>query len=118
MASDDERSVIFEMIAVGRYVKVSAVDTRTGVEVSIVGDPRRGERALRQAAAAQAALRDAAGRRSGKTGSGRRRTYPAAVVRILRQAQDEAKPIANTQPHPEPVEGGGCVRDVCQRPST
>lgn len=50
MASEDGRSVIFEMLVVGRYVKVSAVDTQTGVEVSIVGDPRRGERALRQAA--------------------------------------------------------------------
>jgi hypothetical protein len=46
----DGHGVIYEMIAVGRYVKVTAVDTRTGLEVSIVGDPRRGERALRQAA--------------------------------------------------------------------
>jgi hypothetical protein len=43
-------NVIIEMIPNGRYVKVSAVDTRTGVEVSIVGDPRRGEAALQQAA--------------------------------------------------------------------
>ena len=50
MASDDGHGVIFEMVASGRYVKVSAVDTQTGVEVSIVGDPRRGERGLRQAA--------------------------------------------------------------------
>jgi len=50
MAWEDERSVIFEMIVIGRYVKVSAVDMQTGVEASIVGDPRRGERALRQAA--------------------------------------------------------------------
>jgi hypothetical protein len=45
-----EHGIIIEMIRDGRYVKVSAVDTRTGVEVSIVGDPRRGEAALRQAA--------------------------------------------------------------------
>ena len=45
-----EHGVIIEMIRDGRYVKVSAVDTRTGVEASIVGDPRRGEAALRQAA--------------------------------------------------------------------
>ena len=46
----NEHGVIVEMIAIGRYVKVTAVDTRTGTEVSIVGDPRRGERALRDAA--------------------------------------------------------------------
>ena len=46
----DEHGVIIEMISVGRYVKVTAVDTRSGTEVSIVGDPRRGERALRDAA--------------------------------------------------------------------
>jgi len=44
-----EHGIIIEMIRDGRYVKVSAVDTRTGIEVSIVGDPRRGENALRQA---------------------------------------------------------------------
>ena len=38
------------MIAIGRYVKVTAVDVSSGREVSIVGDPRRGERALRDAA--------------------------------------------------------------------
>lgn len=46
----EEHGVIFEMIAVGRYVKVSAIDTRTGTEVSIVGDPQRGEHALRETA--------------------------------------------------------------------
>lgn len=46
----DEHGVIFEFIAIGAYVKVSAVDTRTGTEVSIVGDPRRGETALRRVA--------------------------------------------------------------------
>lgn len=50
MASEEQRNVIFEMMTVGRYVKVSAIDTATGVEVSIVGDPRRGERSLRQVA--------------------------------------------------------------------
>ena len=47
---NDEHGVIFEFIAIGSYVKVSAVDTRTGTEVSIVGDPRRGEAALRRVA--------------------------------------------------------------------
>jgi len=46
----NEHGVIVEMITVGRYVKVTAVDTKSGIEVSIVGDPRRGERALRDAA--------------------------------------------------------------------
>ena len=49
MPAEDE-GVIIEMIGMGRYVKVSAVDVRTGTEVSIVGDPRRGEAALRQTA--------------------------------------------------------------------
>jgi len=48
--TSDGHGVIVEMIAIGRYVKVTAVDTRTGIEASIVGDPRRGERALRDAA--------------------------------------------------------------------
>jgi len=42
--------VIFEFINIGAYVKVSAIDTRSGTEVSIVGDPRRGEEALRRVA--------------------------------------------------------------------
>lgn len=46
----DEHGVIIEMISVGRYVKVTAVDTHSGTEATIVGDPRRGERALRDAA--------------------------------------------------------------------
>ncbi len=49
MPSRDE-GVIVEMIAIGRYVKVTAVDVSSGREVSMVGDPRRGERALREAA--------------------------------------------------------------------
>ena len=48
--SSREEGVIVEMIAIGRYVKVTAVDVSSGREVSIVGDPRRGERALREAA--------------------------------------------------------------------
>lgn len=42
--------VILEFIPRGAYVKVSAIDTVTGTEVSIVGDPTRGEAALRQLA--------------------------------------------------------------------
>tara|TARA_A100001037_G_scaffold21543_1_gene17993 strand:- start:2379 stop:2579 length:201 start_codon:yes stop_codon:yes gene_type:complete len=56
-ARNNEHGVIFEFISIGAYVKVSAIDTRTGTEVSIVGDPRRGamrklERALEKNAPA------------------------------------------------------------------
>ncbi len=42
--------VIIEFHQVGAYVKVSAVDTVTFTEVSIVGDPTRSEEALKRAA--------------------------------------------------------------------
>ncbi len=42
--------VIIEFYQVGAFVKVSAVDTATLTEVSIVGDPARGEEALKRAA--------------------------------------------------------------------
>lgn len=45
-----DEGIIIEMIGIGRYVKVTAVDVNSGLEVSMVGDPRRGERALRDAA--------------------------------------------------------------------
>ena len=44
MAKD--REVIIEFLPCGAYVKVSAIDAATGLEVSIVGDPLRGEAAL------------------------------------------------------------------------
>ena len=44
MAKD--REVIIEFLPCGAYVKVSAIDAATGCEVSIVGDPLRGEAAL------------------------------------------------------------------------
>lgn len=50
MAKDEPHGVIIEMISIGRYVKVTACDTRTGIEASIVGDPRRSEQSLRAAA--------------------------------------------------------------------
>ena len=50
MASRDDNRVILEFIPRGAYVKVSAIDPVTGTEVSIVGDPTRGEAALRQLA--------------------------------------------------------------------
>jgi hypothetical protein len=40
------REIIVEFVPCGAYVKVSAIDAATGTEVSIVGDPARGEAAL------------------------------------------------------------------------
>ena len=45
-----EREVIFEFFQVGSTVKVTAVDTATGTEVSIVGDPAAGELMLKRLA--------------------------------------------------------------------
>jgi hypothetical protein len=42
--------VIIEFYQVGAYIKVTAVDTVTYTEVSIVGDPTRSEQALKRAA--------------------------------------------------------------------
>jgi hypothetical protein len=44
------REALIEFHRVGAYVKVSAVDPETMVEVSIVGDPAAGEAALKRAA--------------------------------------------------------------------
>ncbi len=41
--------VIIEFYRVGAFVKVSAVDTATLTEVSIVGDPACGDEALKRA---------------------------------------------------------------------
>lgn len=45
--------VIFEFSAIGNSVKVSAIDSRTGTEVSIVGPVNAGEAALRKNAMAK-----------------------------------------------------------------
>lgn len=42
--------VIFEFQRVGAFVKVSAVDPKTLIEVSIVGSPRAGEEVLKRTA--------------------------------------------------------------------
>ncbi len=49
MVSPDER-VIIEFVKVGAYVKVSAIDPTTRVEVSIVGDPLVSQAKLEQTA--------------------------------------------------------------------
>jgi hypothetical protein len=45
-----EREVIFEFVRVGAAVKMTAVDTATGLEATIVGDPTAGEASLRRLA--------------------------------------------------------------------
>jgi uncharacterized protein DUF6898 len=47
----ERREVLFEFVRVGNAVKVSAIDSATGMEVSIVGDPTVGEAALKRLAA-------------------------------------------------------------------
>ena len=49
MVLPDER-VIIEFVKVGAYVKVSAIDPTTRVEVSIVGDPLVSQAKLEQTA--------------------------------------------------------------------
>lgn len=51
MSGQSTAGIIFEMIVVGRYVKVNAVCTRTGMEVSIVGDPQAPKTELKRIAA-------------------------------------------------------------------
>jgi len=43
-------AVLFEFIRIGAYVKVIAVDERTGTEVSMVGDPSRSSDYLKKLA--------------------------------------------------------------------
>ena len=50
MSRRNEDGVILEFVRIGRYVKVSAIDTKSGTEVSIVGDPAQGEAALQRVA--------------------------------------------------------------------
>lgn len=42
--------VLYEFVTIGAYVKVTAVDAQTGLEVSIVGSPLAGERLLKDIA--------------------------------------------------------------------
>lgn len=43
--------VLIEIRRVGHAVQVNAIDPATGVEVSVVGDPKEGEEALKRTAA-------------------------------------------------------------------
>lgn len=47
---DDEHGYIVEFLSMGDYVKVCAIDPRSGREVSIVGDPAAGKEALSRVA--------------------------------------------------------------------
>ena len=49
MVSLDKR-VIIEFVKVGAYVKVSAIDPTTRVEISIVGDPSMSQATLERTA--------------------------------------------------------------------
>lgn len=44
----NRNSYIIEFIAQGRYVKVTAIDPQTGLEVSIVGDVRENKEILKK----------------------------------------------------------------------
>jgi hypothetical protein len=49
--SDRRRgAVLFEFIRIGAYVKVIAIDERSGTEVSLVGDPSRSRDYLKRIA--------------------------------------------------------------------
>lgn len=45
------REVLYEFRSVGRYLRVNAIDPRTGIEVSMVADPRYGETLIKRLAA-------------------------------------------------------------------
>ena len=47
---NEPQEVIFEFYQAGAYVKVSAIDTETMIEVAIVGDPVAGEETLKRVA--------------------------------------------------------------------
>ena len=47
---NDRHGVIIEFVQQGQFVKVSAVDTRTGIEGVIVGDPAAGQDTLKELA--------------------------------------------------------------------
>ena len=48
MPSNDDKRIIIEFIQVGAYVKVSAIDPISSVEVSIVGDPSASQEILKR----------------------------------------------------------------------
>ena len=45
------REVLYEFAKVGRHLRVSAIDPRTRIEISMVADPRYGETLIKRLAA-------------------------------------------------------------------
>ena len=43
--------VLYEFVSVGRYLRVNAIDPRTGIEVTMIADPRYGETLIKRLAA-------------------------------------------------------------------
>ena len=41
---------LFEFVLVGRYLRVNAIDPRTGIEVSMIADPRHGKTIIKRLA--------------------------------------------------------------------
>lgn len=50
MAEHSDRDVYFEFIAIGKAVKVTAIDSLTGIEVSIMGPAKAAQADLKQVA--------------------------------------------------------------------
>lgn len=44
------KQVLFEFVRIGKIVKVTAIDPKSGIEVSMVGDPHAGPETLKQLA--------------------------------------------------------------------
>ena len=63
--------VLYEFVSVGRYLRVNAIDPRTGIEVTMIADPRYGETLIKRLAARKLAY-VIAKRRPGLVGSRRR----------------------------------------------
>jgi hypothetical protein len=57
MSKPDEREVYFEFVAVGNAVKVTAIDSLTAVEVSVMGPVSASQADLRQLALQKLRLR-------------------------------------------------------------
>ena len=42
--------VLFEFVLVGRYMRVNAIDPRSGIEVTMIADPRHGKTIIKRLA--------------------------------------------------------------------
>ena len=43
--------VLFEFVRVGRYLRVNAIEPKTGIEVAMIADPKHGETIIKRLAA-------------------------------------------------------------------